>query len=590
MSGFKLKNFINNAENQKIKHESKSKKDSNDGIENDDINIFKESDFNDNIENDDINIFKESDFNNLKEINYFNDENLFNLDDYEKYQNNETNSEVDINNNLEESAFDFNNFKWGNKEEEENNKENNKEDNKEEEEIKWGEGEDLVLDNNNKEDNKEEEEIKWGEGEDLFLDNNNNDDNNNDNNYNDNNNNNNDNNNNDNDNNNNDNNNNDNNNNNNNDNNNDNNDNNNNILLLNERIKNIVKKLKKIKDVDILNKVENILEKDYNENSENNKYNGGSENNPVNEVENIGLIPGECSYFTKQKKNCMKNLLNNIKDKLEDDKLIEAKEEEDELIESLKENLNCDTEKCVGQKLKNKGYTDDNILLYFKPTGPIDTKLFSNVNIDNVLNHFEIAYPFFFHINFLMNDWWNAPSNHEIHDLVNNNNNKMCSLYNANDLETDNINNNNNNNIDKILNKIKETKKKCYGCVFNIDYYSGMGTHWVAMFIDLRDSKKPTIEYYNSSGNKPPKNFIKLMTKLKEKLEGCMPTSIEIVQVTNEEVQQDDFSCGPHSVYYIYQRLKGIPYKFFNGIDYEYVKDDIATMFRKYIFYTADKH
>jgi hypothetical protein len=226
--------------------------------------------------------------------------------------------------------------------------------------------------------------------------------------------------------------------------------------------------------------------------------------------------------------------------------------------------------------------SDENIDLYFKPSGPTDTKLFSNVNIDNVLKHFELAFPFFYHIDFLMNDWEKAPSDHPIHDLVADKK-EMCKLYkkDSNTFGGESI-----KSIDELVNKVKNEQKTCYGCVFNIDFYSGPGTHWVAMFIDLRDRENATIEYFNSSGNKPPANFAKLMKLLKERLEVCLPNYIKIEPVTDKEVQKSETECGPYSVFYIYERLKGTPYKHFNGLDYDRVKDKSVTMFRKYIFYT----
>ena len=62
--------------------------------------------------------------------------------------------------------------------------------------------------------------------------------------------------------------------------------------------------------------------------------------------------------------------------------------------------------------------------------------------------------------------------------------------------------------------------------------------------------------------------------------------SIKIIRVTKEEQQQSDNNCGSWAVFYQYNRLKGIPYTYFNGIDYEFIKDEVLDMFRKYIFRT----
>ena len=80
-----------------------------------------------------------------------------------------------------------------------------------------------------------------------------------------------------------------------------------------------------------------------------------------------------------------------------------------------------------------------------------------------------------------MNDWENAPSDHPIHDLVADKK-EMCKLYkkNSNTVGGESI-----KSIDELVNKVKNEQKTCYGCVFNIDFYSGPGTHWVAMFMSI---------------------------------------------------------------------------------------------------------
>jgi hypothetical protein len=302
----------------------------------------------------------------------------------------------------------------------------------------------------------------------------------------------------------------------------------------------------------------------------------GGKDNPLNNENNIGIHKGECSYFLKRDKFCIKEEIKKIEEELKEEKLIE-KDISDDTLEELKNKLNCPTEKCVANKLEHK--LKKNMDKFFKPTGPTNTDLFSNINIDNVLDHYELLYPNFYHINFIMDDWYNSPKSHELLQLLEENN--ACGYISKNENE---------NEYDDILNAVKYTKKNCMGFIMNTDRWSGGGKHWMACFIDMRNEKKWTIEFFNSSGNKMSKNFYKLFSKLKEKLEGCSKgADVEIIQVTDEEHQiKSDNNCGSFACFYIYSRLKGESIEKFNGIDYDLIKDELIDEFRKYIFYTIN--
>ena len=356
---------------------------------------------------------------------------------------------------------------------------------------------------------------------------------------------------------------------------------------INKKQRMLIKKIREIDDLNKLEKIEKFMDEDI---QLENVYDGSGEvkENPLNNFDNLGLEQGECAYYIKKKNNCMKNAISSIEKKLKEDGLLEEDIKSENIIDELKNKLDCNGkkqgEKCVAEKLVDKNYITGDVSLYFKPEGPIDNKLFSNVNIDNVLDHFEITFPNYYHIKFLMNDWWRAPRNHEIHKLLNESSNDACKLHkkidNTNDIEMDD------DITDRFVEIIKNTPKTCFGCVLNTDMYSGPGIHWVSLFVDLRDKKNPTIEYFNSSGNAPLSNFKNLMEKLKEKFEKCLSESIKIIRVTKEEQQQSNNNCGSWAVFYQYNRLKGIPYTYFNGIDYEFIKDEVLDMFRKYIFRT----
>ena len=61
---------------------------------------------------------------------------------------------------------------------------------------------------------------------------------------------------------------------------------------------------------------------------------------------------------------------------------------------------------------------------------------------------------------------------------------------------------------------------------------------------------------------------------------------MKIIQVTEDEIQIDsETECGPYTIFYIYERLRGTSYKQFNPKYYSRVKDNTVTTFRKYLFY-----
>jgi hypothetical protein len=118
------------------------------------------------------------------------------------------------------------------------------------------------------------------------------------------------------------------------------------------------------------------------------------------------------------------------------------------------------------------------------------------------------------------------------------------------------------------------------GCVLNTDVSTGHGKHWVACFVDLRDKKNATVEYFNSAGRPPPMPMIMWMEKTKQRLE-ALGYHAEVVAVTSVAHQDGKTECGLYSLYYIRRRLEGTPYSFFEG---DRVPDEAMTEFRKYVF------
>lgn len=114
------------------------------------------------------------------------------------------------------------------------------------------------------------------------------------------------------------------------------------------------------------------------------------------------------------------------------------------------------------------------------------------------------------------------------------------------------------------------------GCVLNTDKYGGRGKHWVCLFVDMRAPAKGalpwTVEYYNSTANKPPKSVVQWLSDTRNALERVRaaeagqpaPASgnrssgsvAEILARTAPE-QQENTECGIFALHYIFARLRG---------------------------------
>lgn len=225
------------------------------------------------------------------------------------------------------------------------------------------------------------------------------------------------------------------------------------------------------------------------------------------------------------------------------------------IIENLKKQTNCTTELCVieshkissklGRDLVNKIINN-----YFKIKGPkydIE-KWLSNDDIDNTLAQWSLSNKFsdFNRIPFQMRDF----------------------QKNQTELAT----------ID--MKDMFSKGFRTFGCVPNTDWSTGNGQHWFALFFDFR--KEPyTLEYFNSSGECPLKEFNSWMNEKEQSLQNQFEKPIKKIIVTRVQNQYDNSSCGCYSLYYIYKRLNGTPWIWFRQ---NKVPDKHMHEFRKFLF------
>ena len=97
------------------------------------------------------------------------------------------------------------------------------------------------------------------------------------------------------------------------------------------------------------------------------------------------------------------------------------------------------------------------------------------------------------------------------------------------------------------------------GLIFNLDPHYKDGSHWVAMFINIR---KKEIYYFDSYGDKIPRKLMKFVKEVKTQAQN-LGEKCHFKQTTRRH-QYLSTECGMYSLYFIIQLLKGKPIEFFN--------------------------
>lgn len=224
-------------------------------------------------------------------------------------------------------------------------------------------------------------------------------------------------------------------------------------------------------------------------------------------------------------------------------------------IEDLKKETNCDSELCVikskkvGSKL-GRDLVERVIETYFKVQGPKNNveKWLSNDDIDKTLAQWTKIEGMhtFYPIPFQMRDFQAKKTELATLDFV--------QLYNSG--------------------------YRVFACVPNTDWSSGNGQHWFAFLFDFRQEPF-TLEYFNSSGECPLKEFNSWLNETEQTLQTKFGKPVKKIVVTRVQNQYDNSSCGCYALYYIYSRLNGIPWEWFRK---NRVPDEKMHDFRKFLF------
>lgn len=119
---------------------------------------------------------------------------------------------------------------------------------------------------------------------------------------------------------------------------------------------------------------------------------------------------------------------------------------------------------------------------------------------------------------------------------------------------------------------------KSVGIVFNMDPHDQGGSHWVAMYIDL---KKWVISYFDSFGIcPPPAQITRLIHNLNKSAMQIKGKKMFINCNTNQH-QMKNTECGVYSMYFIVESLKG---RSFNDITKKIILDDDINKYRDLFF------
>jgi hypothetical protein len=280
---------------------------------------------------------------------------------------------------------------------------------------------------------------------------------------------------------------------------------------------------------------------------------------PIKNLIDPQEIPcNECSLFVDNNSGVcasdgvIEKIASFIEDKT-DKKINDA----EQVVEEAKKILQCDTEECI---LKSKEFIktlesgeiqiiQKDLDERYKVNGPAETtQLLNNFHIDKTLESWAGSIEHFLPIEFQYIDF---------------------TKYNT-ELETLDIENVYKNGI------------RCVGCVLNTDSTGGRGKHWICVFIDMRNDQDWTIEFFNSSGNPPAISVIEWMMKIEMRMKKYKP-NIHIKQVIVSRIvhQKSRTECGPYCLYFIFNRLNGVPYQEFSNSP---IPDEKVTEFRKHLF------
>lgn len=221
----------------------------------------------------------------------------------------------------------------------------------------------------------------------------------------------------------------------------------------------------------------------------------------------------------------------------------------------------CNKESCWVRQMTKGTKMEKELLQSFSPVEPIEWKKnpnewLSSIDIIEVMNQYEKTYKCF---DFL----GPSPIDYDTHKLYGECVwEELCHF--------------------SLADQIKKGKNKI-GVIFNTDPHDRDGEHWISLFINI---KKGTIFFFDSAGDKAPKQvikFVNMVTEQGKQLEE--PIDFDFDQNYPVEHQYKNTECGVYSIYFIIHMLE-------DKITGHYLKthvlkDKYMEQFRK-IYYNTD--
>lgn len=95
------------------------------------------------------------------------------------------------------------------------------------------------------------------------------------------------------------------------------------------------------------------------------------------------------------------------------------------------------------------------------------------------------------------------------------------------------------------------------GAIFNLDPHFKSGSHWVGLYINIKNAEIPEVYYFDSYGMRVPRLIARLMKSFK------FQNKKTRLMWNSRRFQFSDTECGMYSMYFLIAMLSGIPFKKF---------------------------
>lgn len=217
--------------------------------------------------------------------------------------------------------------------------------------------------------------------------------------------------------------------------------------------------------------------------------------------------------------------------KLNNDK-INIEESKSKLYQNIKLKLKdvCATEFCWGKKY----LSNNKIKTIFKPEKPITwytnkTEWLNTNDINYVMSQYELLYKNFKYMGTFPMDFQEKINNTCIGNL-------LCDIS-----------------------FIKKYNIKRFATILNLDYSNQNGSHWVALYCDLRKNKNYGMYYYDSTAFKYTKEVKSFYNKIKKDILNN-DTNFKLKH-NKIKKQYKNSECGMFSIIFLIKSLKDIPFK-----------------------------